>query len=232
MKYRLHVGEEVVPVKLEVEPEGELRISFPDRELQVAYERISENRIHLRLKGQHRVKNMDVFVARGPQGKEIMINGRGYLVQDADLLEQKAVKKAGRKQVPQTVTPPMPSVVVKILVQEGERVEKGRGVVVVSAMKMETTLSAPYRGVIRKINVAVGDKASPGEILADIDPEPEQPFDPLGFLREHILEHPLVRAEIGRNVNGEIRGNHPVERIELDRLDPIKNSQLSKQLPV
>lgn len=175
MEYRLNVRGEVVPVKVEIESDGELRISFPERELRVAYERIGENRIHVVLKGGHKGKSMDVYVADAPQGREIMINGIPYVIQDADALEQKAVRKKGLKHVPQIVTPPMPSVVVKILVQEGAPVDKGSGVMVVSAMKMETTLPAPFGGRIRKINVAVGDKVSPGEILVDIEKNPADP---------------------------------------------------------
>ena len=40
--------------------------------------------------------------------------------------------------------------------------------VVVSAMKMETTLKAPYNGTVMQINTAEGEKVMPGEILADI----------------------------------------------------------------
>jgi biotin carboxyl carrier protein len=67
----------------------------------------------------------------------------------------------------------MPSVVVRILVAEGDQVEKGQGVVVVMAMKMETTLRAPFSGKMLKINVSVGDKVMPGQILVDIEREAE-----------------------------------------------------------
>ena len=56
-----------------------------------------------------------------------------------------------------------------ILAEEGDRVEKGQGVVVVAAMKMETTLNAPHSGVVSKVNVAENDKVMPGDILVDID---------------------------------------------------------------
>jgi biotin carboxyl carrier protein len=36
-------------------------------------------------------------------------------------------------------------------------------------MKMETTLTAPSEGRVRSVNVAVGDKVMPGQILVDID---------------------------------------------------------------
>jgi biotin carboxyl carrier protein len=63
----------------------------------------------------------------------------------------------------------MPSLVISVLVKAGDTVEKGQGVVVVSAMKMETTLMAPYAGKVRSVNVAEGDKAAPGDILVDIE---------------------------------------------------------------
>jgi biotin carboxyl carrier protein len=63
----------------------------------------------------------------------------------------------------------MPAVVIAVCVNEGDRVEKGQKVVVVSAMKMETTLVAPYTGIITRINVQANDKVMPGDILVNID---------------------------------------------------------------
>jgi biotin carboxyl carrier protein len=68
----------------------------------------------------------------------------------------------------------MPSVVERIMVAEGDLVEKGQSVIVVSAMKMEATLQAPFKGKVLKINVAEGDKVMPGQILADIEREEEE----------------------------------------------------------
>ena len=59
-------------------------------------------------------------------------------------------------------------------VAEGDRVEKGQGVVVVMAMKMEATIGAPYPGRVVKINVAKGDKVMPGQILVEIEKEGEE----------------------------------------------------------
>ena len=65
----------------------------------------------------------------------------------------------------------MPSVVVRILVEEGEQVKRGQGLVVVSAMKMETILRAPSDGIVRKINTVLDQKVSPGDILVEIQEE-------------------------------------------------------------
>ena len=54
--------------------------------------------------------------------------------------------------------------------QTGDQVGKGDPLVVVSAMKMETTLVAPYDGVIGSINTEEGANVSPGESLVDVTP--------------------------------------------------------------
>jgi len=44
---------------------------------------------------------------------------------------------------------------------------------VVSAMKMETTLQAPFSGRVARVNVAEGEKVMPGQVLVDIVREKE-----------------------------------------------------------
>jgi biotin carboxyl carrier protein len=72
------------------------------------------------------------------------------------------------------VTPPTPAAVVRVLVEEGQKVVKGQGLVVVSAMKMEITLSAPYSGIVRAVNTNVGDQVKPGDILVEIEAHAEE----------------------------------------------------------
>ena len=67
----------------------------------------------------------------------------------------------------------MPSTVVAVLVVEGDKVAPGDRVVVVSAMKMETTLTAPYGGTVTAVHVVVGDKVMPGKILVEIEKDEE-----------------------------------------------------------
>ena len=55
---------------------------------------------------------------------------------------------------PLQCTPTTPSMVAKVLVAAGDLVERGQPVVVLSAMKMETTLVAPHAGRVAALNVA------------------------------------------------------------------------------
>ena len=96
------------------------------------------------------------------------IEGGVYRVEEVDQA-RKRKKRAGLDETPGEVTPPMPAVVVRILVQEGETVVKGQGLMVVSAMKMETTLKAPVDGVVRKIKTGLQAKVMPGDRLVEIE---------------------------------------------------------------
>ena len=64
---------------------------------------------------------------------------------------------------------PMPGVVVKVLVKEGQKVEDGQALAVVEAMKMENTLRAESKCVIAKINAAAGDNLAVDEVIMEFE---------------------------------------------------------------
>jgi len=167
VEYRLRIAEKTIPVEVDTGEEPDLKMVIKGKAAHVRYAVISDNQIHMVVKGDHGTRRVNVYVSNGPDGKTVIINGTAYLVSDLDAQKQRT-KKGGGRSIPDQVTPPMPAVVVRILVEAGDRVEKGQGVIVVSAMKMETTLGAPFAGRVIQINVAVDDKVDPGQILVDI----------------------------------------------------------------
>jgi len=66
------------------------------------------------------------------------------------------------------VRAPMPGLVVRIEVEEGQRVDAGAGLVVVEAMKMENELRAPHGGVVTRIHVGVGEAVEKGAVLVTL----------------------------------------------------------------
>ena len=79
----------------------------------------------------------------------------------------------------------MPSVVVKILVEVGQHVSRGEALVVLSSMKMETSLAAPHAGTVAAIDCAEGDRVSPGAVLVDIEPDGDELATEGGTPAEH-----------------------------------------------
>ncbi|KAI9555728.1 hypothetical protein GHT06_018243 [Daphnia sinensis] len=60
---------------------------------------------------------------------------------------------------------PMPGIIEKILVKDGEKVQLGQPLLVMIAMKMEYVIRAPEAGVIEKVNYKVGDSVAKNAAL-------------------------------------------------------------------
>lgn len=110
-----------------------------------------------------------VFVERGRDEINVIVNGYPYQVKRQGHRLREAVLPLQHGALEQ-ISPLTPSVVVKVLVEVGDVVLKGQPLVVVSAMKMETTLKAPYKGRVKKVNIEAGAKVNPGDVLVDIEP--------------------------------------------------------------
>jgi biotin carboxyl carrier protein len=66
---------------------------------------------------------------------------------------------------------PMPGLVLRHLVAEGQTVDEGEQVLVMEAMKMENSLPSPIAGTIRSFHVAEGTRVEKGATLAIVTPD-------------------------------------------------------------
>lgn len=66
------------------------------------------------------------------------------------------------------VEAPMPGLILKILVSEGDSVKAGDPVLIMEAMKMENEVSSTADGTITKIHVKVGDNVTQGAALVSV----------------------------------------------------------------
>jgi acetyl-CoA/propionyl-CoA carboxylase, biotin carboxylase, biotin carboxyl carrier protein len=67
------------------------------------------------------------------------------------------------------LTAPMQGTILKVLVATGDRVATGDPLVVLEAMKMETTISAPRDGTVTSIGIEAGESAVAGQLLAVVE---------------------------------------------------------------
>ncbi len=128
------------------------------------------------VRGRHVVlmqgRVLSLRTARSPDGG-LWVSWRGRtrrvrLLQDDDVKRPDPVVDG----LHGAVTPPTPAVVVRVLVGVGDRVVRGQAVIVVSAMKMETTLAAPWDGVVREVRAVVGARVRPGDVLVLVGDDP------------------------------------------------------------
>jgi len=111
----------------------------------------------------------------GPAAGQYTIGLSGFRF-DVEVLDERArsirqlAGSAVRRTGPASVAAPMPGLVVRVLVQPGDRVSAGQGVVVIEAMKMENELRSSTAGVVRAVAVAPGSAVEKGAVLVEFDP--------------------------------------------------------------
>jgi biotin carboxyl carrier protein len=104
-------------------------------------------------------------VARTPDRVLVSLAGRVHVFETAD--ETRAARAGAGSGA---VTAPMPGKVISVLVAVGDAVEAGQPLVVVEAMKMETTLAAEIAGRVATVGAVAGAVVAAGDLLVAITP--------------------------------------------------------------
>lgn len=120
---------------------------------------------------------------------QIVVNGSEYVVDllsiGRPVIEQARPVSSGRPASPVepkavrpgksttagtvgSVRSPMPGLVLRIDVKEGDSVRAGQTLLVMEAMKMENTILAPHNGTVRKVLVAEGASVGEGDVLVEV----------------------------------------------------------------
>ena len=64
---------------------------------------------------------------------------------------------------------PMVGIIVRVNTQEGQNVQKDDPLLVLEAMKMETTITSPQTGKVKAILVAAGESVQSGQVLVEFE---------------------------------------------------------------
>jgi biotin carboxyl carrier protein len=116
---------------------------------------IGKNKFHVLVNNQSVTIE---FIETDETGKQltIMVNGQKQVVQVQDqfdaLLKQLGMDKMVSAKINE-VKAPMPGLVLRILVTEGQAVQKGDALLVLEAMKMENIIKAAGEGLVKTIKV-------------------------------------------------------------------------------
>jgi biotin carboxyl carrier protein len=167
MAFIATLGEQNYTVEIEETGKSIYRISVDGNEFWVDGKKTGRTNFSLI------VDNRSFEIEVDPNGDEyrVLVDGRNYHV---NLIDEKRVRAGGGQahgeiQGRQTVSVPMPGKVTAVLVAEGDRVEKGQGLVIVEAMKMENEVRSPIAGEVKEIKVKQGDTVEGGAALLVVE---------------------------------------------------------------
>ena len=110
---------------------------------------------------------------RGDSAWEIHCRGRSFQVEVADERSRRMREPRGSGGAaaagPGPLRAPMPGLVLRVDVEEGQEVAEGQGLVIVEAMKMENELRAQAAGRIRRVLVRAGQSVGRGDVLIEFE---------------------------------------------------------------
>jgi len=113
------------------------------------------------------IPNVSAYAIARPEGEVVFVDGFYYLVQNAGGAHANSTVSSDH------ITAPMPGKIIALNCAAGDSVSEGDPLVVMEAMKMEQTLTAPRDGIVAEIGAKIGELVTDGALLvrlAEIDP--------------------------------------------------------------
>ncbi len=142
-----------------------------DTILEANWQKLSEQKYHLIYKD---VSYNIELLQTNDSAKEltILVNGIKHQVslsnQYDELLKKLGMDKLAGNKV-NDVKAPMPGMVLRLHVKEGDAIKKGDALLVLEAMKMENVIKAVGDGIVQKINVSEKAAVEKNQVLIVMD---------------------------------------------------------------
>ncbi len=164
MKYETELNGQTVNLELD-ERDGRITAAFAERRYEVEVLQ-PEAGIYLLFNGN------EVYEARvasaDTSAVQVKLRGKTYSVNVIDRKHRRAGDVHSDDSQKQLVAP-MPGKVVKLLLNVGDEVAPGQGVVIVEAMKMQNEIKSAKAGRLAEIRVSEGEAVTANQLLAVIE---------------------------------------------------------------
>ena len=155
-------GKKLRVVELERDAER-WKVSLDGNAVNADAVQIDPNTLSLLLEGQ----SYEIRITPSPEGAlQLQTRLREFTAEVVDSRAWRG-RKHGAREVEgrQEVLAPMPGKVIRVLVQAGDTVEAGQGLLVVEAMKMQNEIRSPKGGTLERLHVREGQPVNVGEVL-------------------------------------------------------------------
>lgn len=126
--------------------------------------------------GVHLIIKLDQLGEVDEQGRRTLyfeVNGRkqDIIVRDLSVHDPVMSKRKAEPTNANEIGATMSGSVLNVSVAAGDKISKGTNLLVTEAMKMETTIQAPFDCVIKHVYVAAGDVVDTNDLLIEIAPQ-------------------------------------------------------------
>lgn len=114
------------------------------------------------------------WIERNEEAKTFTLKVNGALItleakNDFDLLLDKMGMANLGSSKASKLKAPMPGKVLEVMVEVGQEVAKGEGLLILEAMKMENVLKAEDGGIVKSVNVSVGEAVEKNNVLIEFE---------------------------------------------------------------
>jgi len=99
-------------------------------------------------------------------GNKAIVNGKSYDVSITDGVQEQP--KTASSGAGCEVKSPLPGAIIKVMVKAGDSVKSGDTLLIMEAMKMETTVQANEDGVVKEVFVNAGDQVQTDQVLVKL----------------------------------------------------------------
>jgi len=141
--------------------------TIDDRPIDADILEYREGKFHVLLKGKSYTAEL-LEVRAAEKTFLIKVNQSVFSVNVRDkydeLLREMGIDMAKSKMV-NDVKAPMPGLVLRVMVNDGQPIQKGDALLVLEAMKMENILKSPSDGIVKKVHVIKGDKVEKNQVM-------------------------------------------------------------------
>jgi biotin carboxyl carrier protein len=169
MEFSFIIGDKEEKLSVE-EKEGLWRAAVGDTAFEAEVVPIGPNAFRVVSGG----KSFVTYVAENEGKYHVSVGGRQYSIARASGAAKRRSTAGGALKDEEIVAAPMPGVIVKVPVAEGEVVKADAVLVVVESMKMENNIRAQGEARVKRVRVKQGDSVNFGSPLVELEPVSKQ----------------------------------------------------------
>jgi 3-methylcrotonyl-CoA carboxylase alpha subunit len=144
-----------------------LRLELPGGAVEAHVRRNDDGRLAIRYGDETFVATVVRRQTADGADYTLFVDGTSRRLHLVDPLDVTQYETAGSAEA--SVRSPLPGRIIDLKVKAGDRVSKGATLLVLEAMKMEHTLSAPADGIVKSVRYAVGEQVAEGAELVEFE---------------------------------------------------------------